>query len=44
MENLELDNELQSEVISPEGFRKLFEVEVYGTASPMQCLEKRLLI
>ena len=38
MENLELDNELQSGVISPEGFRKLLEAEVYGTASPMQWL------
>jgi hypothetical protein len=44
MNNLELDNELKSGVISPEGFRKLLDAEVYGTATPMQWLEKRLLI
>ena len=44
MENLELDNELSSGVISPKGFEKLLDAEIYGTASPMQWLESRLLI
>lgn len=44
MENSALDNELQSGVISPEGFKKLLDAEIYGTATPMQWLEKRLLI
>ena len=43
MENLELDKELLSGVISPKGFEKLLDAEIYGTASPMQWLESRLL-
>lgn len=44
METEDLDNELLSGAISPVIYKKLLEAEIYGTATPMQWLEKRLLV
>ncbi|WP_026972710.1 hypothetical protein [Aliagarivorans marinus] len=44
MQTEDLDNDLLSGVISQESYKKLLEAEVYGTATPMQWLEKRLLL
>jgi hypothetical protein len=37
-----LDDELCQGLVSAEGLRKLIDAEIYGTATPMQWLEKRL--
>ncbi len=44
MEISVLDEQLKSGVISPEGYKQLLDAEVYGTATPMQWLGKRLVI
>lgn len=41
---LDVDQELQSGRISVAGFKAMRDAEIYGTATPMQWLEKRLLM
>jgi hypothetical protein len=44
MDIIVLDHELASGKVSLEAFKALWEAECYGTATPMQWLEARLLI
>ena len=37
-----LDEQLRQGLISQEGLKQLIDAEIYGTATPMQWLEKRL--
>jgi len=41
---IELDQELNNGRVSAEGWKRLWAGEVYGTATPMQCLGQRLCI